>query len=48
MDFKISAQLAQAIVNYLQTKPFGEVHELIKALIALEPLTPPDSDSSSS
>lgn len=33
----VPATLAQAVVNYLQTKPFGEVHQLISALVQCKP-----------
>jgi len=29
----VPAELAQAILNYLQTRPFNEVHELITMLV---------------
>ena len=29
----VPAELAQAILNYLQTRPFNEVHELITVLV---------------
>lgn len=36
MKFEISQELVQAIANYLQTKPFQEVHQLIAALSQLK------------
>jgi hypothetical protein len=39
-EFKINQELAQALLNYLQTRPYAEVHGLIAALLRLEPLGP--------
>ena len=36
----ISKELAQALLNYLQTKPFAEVHALIAELLKCEPVEP--------
>lgn len=36
MKLIIDAELAQAILNYLQGKPFSEVHQLINALLQSE------------
>ena len=36
MKLTISLELVQAIVNYLSTKPFSEVFQLIEALSKLE------------
>ena len=33
----VPTQVAQAMVNYLETKPFREVHQLIRAIIACNP-----------
>lgn len=38
MEYRISGETAQALVNYLQSKPFIEVHELIGLLLKLEPI----------
>ena len=37
MKLEIDANVAQAILNYLQTKPFSEVHVLIGGLVKLVP-----------
>ena len=42
MNLEISHQLAVAILNYLQTKPYNEVHVLIAELTKLKQLPPPD------
>ncbi len=39
--FIIEAGLAQAVLNYLVTRPYAEVHQLINRLIVLEELKPP-------
>jgi len=39
--FKISQPLAQAVLDYLVTKPFNEVYKLVIALQALEKIDPP-------
>ena len=36
--FYIEKKLAQAIADYLQTRPWGEVNALIVALTKLEPV----------
>lgn len=36
---KIEVGLAQALVNYLATKPWIEVKDFIPALMALQPIT---------
>lgn len=36
MEFKITSEVAQEILNYLWTKPFIEVHKLIGELTKLE------------
>lgn len=38
--FYIEKPLAQAIADYLQTKPWNEVNHLLVALTKLEPVTP--------
>ena len=40
MEFKITSELAQEILNYLWTKPFIEVHKLIAELTKLEKIEP--------
>lgn len=37
MILNIEANLAQAVVNYLATRPYREVAELIQKLVALTP-----------
>ena len=37
---KITLELAQAIVNYLQSKPYNEVHLMIKELIQQAKVVP--------
>lgn len=39
----VPVPLAQAILDYLATRPYGEVYRLISAMQSLEP--PADSDS---
>jgi hypothetical protein len=36
MNFKINIELAQAIANYLQNKPYKEVKHLIEGLTNLQ------------
>ncbi len=36
LAFKVPGNLAQTILNYLQTKPFQEVHQLIGGLMNCE------------
>jgi hypothetical protein len=36
MKLLISLELAQALVNYLQGRPYAEVHQLITALLQAE------------
>lgn len=44
----ISLELAQRIINYLQTRPFIEVHELIRDLLnASQTETVPPADNES-
>lgn len=35
-DYKINVQLLNALLNYLATKPFAEVHQVIGELQKLE------------
>ena len=34
--YKISPEVVQALLNYLATKPFAEVHQAIAAIQSLE------------
>lgn len=34
--YKINEQLVKALLNYLGTRPYAEVHEAIRALQSLE------------
>lgn len=36
MEYKISQELAQEIANYLQEKPYIEVHSLLAKLMKIE------------
>jgi hypothetical protein len=36
MEIKITIELPQALIDYLQTKPYAEVHRLIEALLKSE------------
>ena len=40
MDYKVSANLLQDIVNYLQTRPYVDVHILLGTILKLQPLGP--------
>lgn len=42
--FYIEKKLAQAIADYLQTRPWGEVNALIVALTKLEPVPELEDD----
>lgn len=45
MDFIISQEIAQKVLDYLATQPYKEVHILVSRLMALSPLkeeTPKD------
>ena len=42
-DLRIPTEVAQAIANYLATKPYQEVHRLIAALTNLKPIDPAKS-----
>lgn len=44
--FKIQADLAQAILNYLVTRPYAEVAPFVAALENLEPVGAEDQDLS--
>lgn len=44
MKFIIGHELAQAILNYLQTKPYAEVSVLIGELIKLQQLEAPAAE----
>lgn len=39
-DYAISDELAQAVVDYLVTRPWGEVNHLIRGLSTLEEVNP--------
>ena len=47
MDFIIPQEVAQAIANYLTTKPlpYGETHPLLVELSKLKPLTDPKKET---
>lgn len=36
MKIVLSIEIAQALLNYLQTKPYAEVNQLISALLQAE------------
>lgn len=36
MELKIKSEDAQKILDYLVQAPYGQVHELVKILVALE------------
>lgn len=38
MNYKIKEEVAHALLNYLITRPYAEVHELVKALQSIEPI----------
>jgi len=42
MNFIIKQELAQAILNYLQTKPYAEVSGLIAELVKMEQFPKPE------
>ncbi len=44
MKLEIEQDLAQAIANYLQTKPFKEVHLFIADLMQCKKITDPKPD----
>lgn len=39
MDFKISQELAQELLNYLSERPYREVFKFINGLAGLKPLS---------
>lgn len=41
MEFKISKELADAIINYLAQKPFAEVYQLVAGLQQIKPVEAP-------
>lgn len=40
MNVTIRAELAQALLNYLMTQPYGAVHQLVAGLKAAQPAEP--------
>lgn len=38
MKYSIDEQLLQAIINYLASKPYGEVYQLIDAIQQAKPI----------
>jgi len=44
MKYIITQELLQATVGYLQSRPFGEVYQLINALTALEKVEGSDKE----
>ena len=44
MKLIIEQEVAQAIANYLQTKPYGEVYPFINALMQLPKLDEPPTE----
>lgn len=38
----IPKDLAQAVVNYLATRPYQEVHQFMPALLSLQPIPQPE------
>jgi hypothetical protein len=44
MKYAIPADLLQAIAQYLATKPWGEVEAFMRAIKALQPVTPPPAE----
>lgn len=45
MKLEIDRELAQAITNYLQLKPFKEVHLLIAALMQCKEIVEPKPET---
>ena len=44
MEYKISRELAEALINYLASKPFKEVNGLIGLLGKLQPIVKPKEE----
>ena len=42
MNYIISQELAQALLNYIVTKPYAEVFQLVQQLQALKPEKEPE------
>lgn len=45
MHIKVNLELAQTLINYLQAKPYIEVHQLIDALLKCEKADDSTSES---
>lgn len=46
-EFIINSQLAQAVLNYLATRPYAEVWEMIAQITQLQPVTTPEQEKPS-
>lgn len=44
MNYEISEALAQALINYLETRPYREVAPFIDHLLKLEPVSKPPTN----
>lgn len=45
MNLQINQELAQAILNYLVTKPYAEVYGLVQGIQKLQPVEVPNDSS---
>lgn len=45
MKFEIEKDSAQSILDYLQTRPYGEVFRLIPLIVGLTPISEPENAS---